>query len=280
MMKNSIDFQHLEKFIRKALEEDIGTGDITTNAVISDKEVTVGKVIAKEDLILCGLNIFEYIFLCLDKNIKIDPKHADGEKVKNRSTLLTFSGSARSLLAGERVALNILQRLSGIATLTMKFVEKVPSTVSVLDTRKTTPGMRALEKYAVRCGGGTNHRFGLYDAVLIKDNHIKAAGSISKAVEKARKNIPPLQKIEVEVKNAEEVKEALRMECDIIMLDNMSPEQVKEAVKIINKRSRIEISGNIGLSNIQKIASEGIDYISVGALTHSTPTVDISMVFD
>lgn len=279
-MKNSIDFKGLEKFIREALEEDIGTGDITTNAVISDKEVTVGKVIAKEDLILCGLNIFEYVFLCLDKNIKIDPKHADGEKVKNRSTLLTFSGSTRSLLAGERVALNILQRLSGIATLTMKFVEKVPSTVSVLDTRKTTPGMRALEKYAVRCGGGTNHRFGLYDAVLIKDNHIKAAGSISKAVEKARKNIPPLQKIEVEVKNAEEVKEALRMECDIIMLDNMSPEQVKEAVKIINKRSRIEISGNIGLSNIQKIASEGIDYISVGALTHSTPTVDISMVFD
>ncbi len=279
-MKNSIDFKGLEKFIREALEEDIGTGDITTNAVISDNEVTVGKVIAKEDLILCGLNIFEYVFLCLDKNIKIDPKHADGEKVKNRSTLLTFSGSARSLLAGERVALNILQRLSGIATLTMKFVEKVPSTVSVLDTRKTTPGMRALEKYAVRCGGGTNHRFGLYDAVLIKDNHIKTAGSISKAVEKARKNIPPLQKIEVEVKNAEEVKEALRMECDIIMLDNMSPEQVKEAVKIINKRSRIEISGNIGLSNIQKIASEGIDYISVGALTHSTPTVDISMVFD
>ena len=279
-MKNSIDFKGLEKFIREALEEDIGTGDITTNAVISDNEVTVGKVIAKEDLILCGLNIFEYVFLCLDKNIKIDPKHADGEKVKNRSTLLTFSGSTRSLLAGERVALNILQRLSGIATLTMKFVEKVPSTVSVLDTRKTTPGMRALEKYAVRCGGGTNHRFGLYDAVLIKDNHIKAAGSISKAVEKARKNIPPLQKIEVEVKNAEEVKEALRMECDIIMLDNMSPEQVKEAVKIINKRSRIEISGNIGLSNIQKIASEGIDYISVGALTHSTPTVDISMVFD
>ena len=279
-MKNSIDFQHLEKFIREALEEDIGTGDITTNAVISDKEVTVGKVIAKEDLILCGLNIFEYIFLCLDKNIKIDSKHTDGEKVKNKSILLTFSGSTRSLLSGERVALNILQRLSGIATLTMKFVEKVPSTVSVLDTRKTTPGMRALEKYAVRCGGGTNHRFGLYDAVLIKDNHIKAAGSISKAVEKARKNIPPLQKIEVEVKNAEEVKEALRMECDIIMLDNMSPEQVKEAVKIINKRSRIEISGNIGLSNIQKIASEGIDYISVGALTHSTPTVDISMVFD
>ena len=279
-MKNSIDFKGLEKFIREALEEDIGTGDITTNAVISDNEVTVGKVIAKEDLILCGLNIFEYVFLCLDKNIKIDPKHADGEKVKNRSTLLTFSGSARSLLAGERVALNILQRLSGIATLTKKFVEKVPSSVRVLDTRKTTPGMRALEKYAVRCGGGTNHRFGLYDAVLIKDNHIKAAGSISKAVEKARKNIPPLQKIEVEVKNAEEVKEALRMECDIIMLDNMSPEQVKEAVKIINKRSRIEISGNIGLSNIQKIASEGIDYISVGALTHSTPTVDISMVFD
>ncbi len=279
-MKNSIDFQHLEKFIKVALEEDIGTGDITTNAVISDKEVTVGKVIAKEDLMLCGLNIFEYVFLCLDKNIKIDPKHTDGEIIKNRSTLLTFLGSTRSLLAGERVALNILQRLSGIATLTMKFVEKVPSTVRVLDTRKTTPGMRALEKYAVRCGGGSNHRFGLYDAVLIKDNHIKAAGSISKAVEKARKNIPHPQKIEVEVKNVGEVIEALRTECDIIMLDNMSPGQVQEAVKMINKRSRIEISGNIGLSNIQNIASEGIDYISIGALTHSAPAVDISMVFD
>ena len=279
-MKNSIDFQHLEKFIKVALEEDIGTGDITTNAVISDKEVTVGKVIAKEDLMLCGLNIFEYVFLCLDKNIKIDTKHTDGEKVQNGSTLLTFSGNICSLLAGERVALNILQRLSGIATLTKKFVEKIPSTVRVLDTRKTTPGMRALEKYAVRCGGGSNHRFGLFDAVLIKDNHIKAAGSITKAVEKARKNIPHPQKIEVEVKKIEEVKEALQAECDIIMLDNMSPGQVKKAVKIINKRSRIEISGNIRLSNIQNIASEGIDYISVGALTHSAPAVDISMVFD
>tara|TARA_B100000315_G_scaffold8245_1_gene8151 strand:- start:1401 stop:2240 length:840 start_codon:yes stop_codon:yes gene_type:complete len=279
-MKNSIEFQHLEKFLKEALEEDIGTGDVTTNAVIPDKEATAGKVIAKEDLILCGLNIFEYVFLCLDKNIKIDPKHTDGEKVQNESTLLTFSGNSRSLLAGERVALNILQRLSGIATLTAKFVEKVPSTVKILDTRKTTPGMRALEKYAVRCGGGSNHRFGLYDAVLIKDNHIKATGSITKAVEKARKNIPDLQKIEVEVKNVEEVKEALQTACDIIMLDNMSPEQVKEAVKIINKRSRIEISGNIGLSNIQNIASEGIDYISIGAITHSAPAVDISMVFD
>ena len=278
-MKNSTDFQHLEKFIKEALEEDIGTGDITTNAVIFDKEATVGKVIAKEDLILCGLNIFEYVFLCLDKKIKIDPKHADGEKVQNGSTLLTFSGNTRSLLAGERVALNILQRLSGIATLTKKFVEKVPSSVRVLDTRKTTPGMRALEKYAVRCGGGSNHRFGLFDAVLIKDNHIKAAGSITKAVEKVRKSISHSQKIEVEVKNMEEVKEVLRAECDIIMLDNMSPGEVKEAVNIINKRSRIEISGNIELRNIQNIASEGIDYISVGAITHSAPAVDISMVF-
>ncbi len=279
-MKNSIDYKHLEKFIKEALEEDIGTGDITTNAVISDKEAAVGKVIAKEDLIPCGLNIFKYVFLCLDKNIKIDPKHTDGEKVQNGSTLLTFSGNTRALLSGERVALNILQRLSGIATLTAKFVKKVPNSVKILDTRKTTPGMRALEKYAVRCGGASNHRFGLYDAVLIKDNHIKAVGSITKAVEKVRKKIPQTQKIEVEVKNIDEVKEVLQLECDIIMLDNMPSELVKEAVRTINKRAKTEISGNIGLHNIQKMASAGIDYISIGALTHSAPAVDISMVFD
>ena len=194
--------------------------------------------------------------------------------------MLTFSGNTRSLLAGERVALNILQRLSGIATLTAKFVEKVPHSVKILDTRKTTPGMRFLEKYAVRCGGGSNHRFGLYDALLIKDNHIKAASSITKAVEKARKKIPQPQRIEVEVKNMDEVKEALQLECDVIMLDNMPSDLIKEAVRIINKKARIEISGNIGLNNIENIACLGIDFISIGSITHSAPAVDISMVFD
>ncbi len=279
-MKNLIDFKHLEKFIKEALKEDIGAGDITTNAIISDKETAAGKVIAKEDLILCGLDIVKNIFSYLDKNIEIDPKHTDGEKVQNGSTLLTFSGNTRSLLTGERVALNILQRLSGIATLTAKFVEKVPNSVKILDTRKTTPGMRILEKYAVHCGGGSNHRFGLYDAVLIKDNHIKAAGSVTRAVEKARKNIPHPQEIEVEVKNMEEAKEALQSECDIIMLDNMSVDQIKEAVGIINKKAKIEISGNIELSNIENIASLGIDSISIESITHSAPAVDISMVFD
>lgn len=279
-MKDSINSQHLEKFIKEALEEDIGSGDITTNAIISDKETAAGKVIAKEDLILCGLNIVKNIFSYLDKNIEITPSFTDGEKASKGNTLLTFSGNTRSLLSGERVALNILQRLSGIATLTAKFVEKVPHSVKILDTRKTTPGMRFLEKYAVRCGGGSNHRFGLYDALLIKDNHIKAAGSITKTVEKVRKKIPQPQKIEVEVKNMDEVKEALLMECDVIMLDNMPSDLIKEAVRIINKKAMIEISGNIGLNNIENIASLGIDSISIGSITHSAPAVDISMVFD
>jgi len=279
-MKNSIDFQHLKKFIENALEEDIGAGDITTNAVISKKETATGKVIAKNDLIICGLEIFNYVFLCLDKKLVIDHKFLDGKKAQDGDTLLSFSGNTRALLSGERVALNILQRLSGIATLTAKFVKKVPESVKILDTRKTTPGLRTLEKYAVRCGGGFNHRFGLYDAVLIKDNHIKAAGSITRAVEKIRKKILHPLKIEVEVKNMEEVKEAIQTKCDIIMLDNMSPAYTKEAIKAINGKAKVEISGNIGLHNIQKIAEIGIDFISIGALTHSAPAVDISMVFD
>ena len=279
-MKNSIDFQHLKKFIENALEEDIGAGDITTNAIISKKETATGKVIAKDDLIICGLEIFNYVFLCLDKKLVIDHKFLDGKKAQDGDILLSFSGNTRALLSGERVALNILQRLSGIATLTAKFVKKVPESVKILDTRKTTPGLRTLEKYAVRCGGGFNHRFGLYDAVLIKDNHIKAAGSITRAVEKIRKKILHPLKIEVEVKNMEEVKEAIQTKCDIIMLDNMSPAYTKEAIKAINGKAKVEISGNIGLHNIQKIAEIGIDFISIGALTHSAPAVDISMVFD
>lgn len=311
-MKNSIHFSLplLEKFVETALEEDIGTGDITTDAIISKKETSTGRVLAKQNLIICGLEIFKYVFLYIDKKIEIDLKFSDGEKVHNGGTLLAFSGNTRSLLSGERVALNILQRLSGIATLTAKFVEKTPDFVKILDTRKTTPGMRTMEKYAVRCGGGDNHRFGLYDAILIKDNHIKSVGSITKAVEQVRKNViaqydkknvsstppapftkgeiippsPPLQKgdlkIEVEVKSIKEVEEALSLKCDTLLLDNMTPEQIKEAVKIINKRALIEVSGNIGLHNVQEIAATGIDFISIGALTHSAPAVDISMVFD
>ena len=279
-MKNSIDFQHLKKFIENALEEDIGAGDITTNAIISKRETATGKVIAKDDLIICGLEFFNYVFLCLDKKIIIDHKFLDGEKAQDGDVLLSFSGNTRALLSGERVALNILQRLSGIATLTSKFVKKVPESIKILDTRKTTPGLRTLEKYAVRCGGGFNHRFGLYDAVLIKDNHIKAAGSITRAVEKIRKKILHPLKIEVEVKNMEEIKEAIQTKCDVIMLDNMSSAHTKEAIKAINGKAKVEISGNIGLHNIQKIAEIGIDFISIGALTHSAPAVDISMVFD
>lgn len=277
-MKNSINRSHTEKFIKGALKEDIGLGDITTNAIISDKETATGRVLAKENFIVCGLEIFKDVFFCLDKNVEIGLKVSDGEKVHKGQELLTFSGNTRTLLSGERVALNILQRLSGIATLTSKFVEKVPDSVKILDTRKTTPGMRIMEKYAVRCGGGANHRYGLHDAILIKDNHIKAAGSITKAVKRIRKKNSHVQKIEVEVKNFEEVKEALLTGCDTLMLDNMSPDQIKKAVEIIDRKARIEVSGNMGLHNIEEVAGTGIDYISVGAITHSAPAVDISMV--
>lgn len=279
-MKNQFASHLLGNFIKEALEEDIGSGDITTNAIISDNASATGSVIAKEDLIICGLEIFKQVFLFLDKNIEIKPKYSDGNKIETGKALLSFSGYTRSLLSGERVGLNILQRLSGIATLTAKFVEKIPDSVKILDTRKTTPGMRFLEKYAVRCGGGNNHRFGLYDAVLIKDNHIKAAGSITKAVEQVRKDVDRSQKIEVEVKNIQEVEEALKTGCDIIMLDNMTPNKIKEAVSAVNKKARIEVSGNMGLHNIQEVADTGIDFISVGAITHSAPAVDISMIFD
>ncbi len=278
-MKSSINISDLERFIKEALREDIGTGDITTDAIISKKETSIGRIIAKESFIVCGLEIFKYVFFCLDKNIAIELKFSDGEKVEKGDIILTFSGNTRTLLSGERVALNILQRLSGIATLTSNFVEKVPNSVKILDTRKTTPGMRILEKYAVRCGGGKNHRFGLYDAILIKDNHIKTAGSITKAVERVRKNISHLQKIEVEVKNIEEIKEALLTKCDRLLLDNMPTGQIKKAVEVINKKTKIEVSGNVGLHNIQEIAESGIDFISVGAITHSAAAVDISMDF-
>lgn len=280
-MKESIDFSSLDKFIEIALEEDIGSGDITANATVSDKEIAAGRVVAKENIVVCGMGIFKQVFHYLDHNIKIELHYSDGDKGAKGDILLNFSGNARSLLSGERVALNILQRLSGIATLTARFVQKVPNSVKILDTRKTTPGMRILEKYAVRCGGGANHRFGLYDAVLIKDNHIKAAGSITQAVEKIRKNVSQIQKIEIEAKNIEEVEEALHCGCHVILLDNMTPEQIKKAVSVINKRAKVEVSGNIGLHNIQEVAGvAGIDFISVGALTHSAPAVDISMIFN
>ena len=280
IMKKSIDPSLFESFIGAALKEDIGSGDITTNAIVSEKKVATGRILAKEDFIACGLEIFKYVFLTLDNNIEINIKYLDGEKVRKGDTLATLSGSARALLSGERVALNILQRLSGIATLTSKFVEKVPASIKILDTRKTFPGLRTLEKYAVQCGGGANHRFGLYDAILIKDNHIKAVGSITKAVEMVRVKFPNIQKIEVEVKNIAEVKEALLTPCNILLLDNMSPDDIKKAVDINNNRAKIEVSGNVTLHNIHEITGTRIDFISVGALTHSAQAVDISMIIN
>lgn len=262
----------------KALEEDIGPLDITTSTLVSEKIEAKGLIIAKEDLVLAGLKVASECFRILDPDIKFRERFKDGESVEKGKIIAEIAGKAQAILMAERVALNFLQRLSGVATLTSKYIERVRGLkVKIVDTRKTTPGLRALEKYAVRMGGGFNHRFGLYDAVLIKDNHIALSGGIKRAVEKVRKSMPHTAKIEVETKSLEEVKEALQTKIDIIMLDNMDLEMMRKAVKLINGRTLIEASGNINLDNVRDIAETGVDLISVGTLTHSAPAVDISL---
>lgn len=268
----------ITSIITRALEEDIGPGDITTSTIIPEDLEARGLIYAKEDLVLAGINVASECFRILDPEIKFKRKFKDGDSVRNGKVIAEIKGNARDIVMAERVALNFLQRLSGIATLTSKFVEKVKDLkVKIIDTRKTTPGLRVLEKYAVKIGGGFNHRFGLYDAVLIKDNHIALSGSIIKAVEKVKKEISHTAKVEVEAKNLEEVKEAIRAGADIIMLDNMDLDMMKIAVKLIKNRVLIEASGNINLENVREIAKTGVDLISIGALTHSAPAVDISL---
>lgn len=270
--------QNLRLIIEQALSEDIGTGDVTTEATIPADSVGTAEMLAKQDLVLAGLDVSREVFHYLDKAIQFTSLANDGDRIKKSAFIARVSGSTRVLLTGERVALNLLQHMSGISTLTAKYVEKLSGlNAKVLDTRKTLPGLRELEKYAVRMGGGKNHRLGLYDMVLIKDNHITAAGGITSAVQRVRAKMQARLKIEVETKNLEEVREALAVKADIIMLDNMSLDMMSEAVKLINGRTLVEASGNVTLETIRKIAETGVDYISSGSLTHSAPAADISM---
>ena len=267
-----------DHLILEALKEDISSEDVTTNAVI--KEAVKGEVtlLCKQDGIVAGLNVFERVFKLLDENTEIEFYCNDGDKVKKGQVMGRVTGDIRVLLSGERVALNYLQRMSGIATYTHSVVSMLKGTkTKLLDTRKTTPNMRIFEKYAVRTGGGYNHRYNLSDGVLLKDNHIGAAGSVSKAVRMAKEYAPFVRKIEVEVENLDMVNEAVEAGADIIMLDNMSPEDMKEAVSYIDGRAQTECSGNVTKENIKKLVSIGVDYISSGALTHSAPILDISL---
>lgn len=273
--------QQIDAIISNALAEDIHTGDITTQA-LQLKSGNVSAVLkAKEELIVCGLNVAARVFSLLDKESVFTSRYADGDFVQSGAVIADVAGDAASLLQGERVALNLLQRMSGVATLTAQYVKAVAGTkVRIVDTRKTTPGLRILEKYAVRVGGGINHRTGLYDGVLIKENHIAAAGGISAAISRARSYIPHTLKIEIETESLADVKEALSAGADIIMLDNMDLETMKEAVILIAGRATVEASGGVNLSSVRSIAETGVDIISVGALTHSAPSMDISLLLE
>jgi nicotinate-nucleotide pyrophosphorylase (carboxylating) len=268
----------LKELIVRALAEDLGPGDVTSEATIPVDSTSVAVMLAKQHLVLAGLDAAREVFRQLDPSIEFTPFAKDGDAVHGGSEIATVSGNTRALLAGERVALNLLRHLSGIATLTSKYVDKVKGTkAEVLDTRKTLPGLRQLEKYAVRMGGGRNHRFGLSDGVLIKDNHIAASGGIIKAVERARKKVHHLLKLEVETKNLAEVADALDVGADVIMLDNMPVDVMRKAVKLVAGRALVEASGNVTLDTIRLIADTGVDFISCGSLTHSAPAADISM---
>jgi nicotinate-nucleotide pyrophosphorylase (carboxylating) len=277
----------LDEFLRMALDEDIGTGDVTTNCCVPENAVSTGMFSAKEAGVISGLGVAARVFELLDDTVRISPLVKDGDAVNAGDAIAGISGPSRAILTGERLALNLLQHMSAIATRTAEAVREVSHTnTKIKDTRKTTPGLRMLEKYAVRCGGGTNHRFNLADGVLIKDNHIKAAGGITNAVKHVRDAAekavsPPHHKalIEVETESLEQVEEALDAGADIIMLDNMSPELMSEAVKLINGRSLTEASGNMGDRDLKIIAETGVDFISIGALTHSVKALDISLKF-
>ena len=266
------------ELIEAALREDIGDGDITTSSIIRTSLKADAHLIAKERLILAGSDVFRQVYKKLDPEINFIEHCKDGDEIRQGSVLGELSGQVETILKGERVALNFLQRLSGIATITHEFVRKINSyPVKILDTRKTTPGWRALEKHAVKMGGGNNHRVGLFDAVLIKDNHINAAGGITEAVRRVRAHIPDDFKIEVETSNLQEVKEAVDSGVSTIMLDNMSAEMMREAVNMVSGKVLIEASGNISLHNVEEVARTGVNFISVGALTHSARAVDISL---
>mgnify|MGYP001465422881 CR=1 FL=1 len=270
----------IERIVKTALEEDIGLGDITTEATVEVGVLARAELVAKEDFVIAGLDVAAQVFAELDPEVGFEKLKQDGEKVSRGEVLAWIRGEARILLQGERVALNLLQRMSGIATLTARFVAEVEGTDAlVVDTRKTVPGLRILDKYAVRMGGGRNHRTSLYDGVLIKENHVAAAGGISAAISRARKRISHVLKIEIETRNLEEVGEALEAGAEVILLDNMSLAELREAVQLIRGRAISEASGGVSLETIREIAETGVDVISVGSLTHSCRAVDISMLF-
>ncbi|NLM73046.1 MAG: carboxylating nicotinate-nucleotide diphosphorylase [Clostridiaceae bacterium] len=277
----TLDMTIVDDIIKRALKEDMPMGDITTDSTVGPDEISSARLVAKEDGVIAGLEIFKRVFSFLDPQIYTENYVVDGDRIKAGDIIMRLSGNSRAMLKAERTALNILQRMSGIATATRKFADILEGTSSkIVDTRKTCPGIRYLDKYAVRVGGGTNHRFCLSDGVLIKDNHIKAAGGITEAVKRARKAVPHTIRIEVETESIEQVKEALAAGADIIMLDNMSTEAMKEAVDFINGRALTEASGNITVERALEIARTGVDLISSGSLTHSVKALDISLRFE
>jgi nicotinate-nucleotide pyrophosphorylase (carboxylating) len=273
-----INLRAIRDLLEMALREDIGSGDITSDSVVPADTMAIGTILSKDDGIVAGLDVAGEIFRMLDPEVSFRQLLSDGEQIHQAQKLAIAEGLARPILTAERTVLNFLQRLSGIATLTSRYVRAASGyPVKIIDTRKTTPGWRMLEKYAVRVGGGHNHRFGLYDAVLIKDNHIAAVGGIASAVARARERIPHTMKIEVEVENLDQVREAIRSGADIIMPDNMDIEMMSEAVKLIDGKAIVEASGGIRLEDIPAVAATGVDLISIGALTNSATPLDISM---
>jgi nicotinate-nucleotide pyrophosphorylase (carboxylating) len=271
----ALDAEHYRDLVRRALEEDLGAGDVTTDATVASGLRARGVFLVKADCVLAGLDVAIETFRQLDRNVETRLRKHDGDRIRPGEEIAEIIGSARALLIGERTALNFLQRLSGIATLAREFVNAAGGRIVVLDTRKTTPTLRALEKYAVTAGGGTNHRFGLFDAFLIKDNHVRLAGGVAPAVARARRHRPDLT-VEIEAQSLDQVDEALEAGADIILADNLSLEDTRETVRRARGRARVEISGGVTLERLPELADTGADYVSVGALTHSAPAADIS----
>ncbi len=271
----------IQRIIETALQEDIGLGDITTEVTIAPETMARAELVAKEDFVLSGVDVAGRVFQTVNPAVDFEKLLQDGCRVRKGEVLAWLRGPAASLLQGERVALNLMQRMSAIASLTSRYVAAVAGTKAVIvDTRKTVPGLRVLDKYSVRMGGGRNHRIGLFDGVLIKENHVAAAGGIGEAITRARQKLPHTLKIEIETRNFDEVEQALAAGADIIMLDNMSFEEMRQAVVLIDGRALIEASGGVNLETVADIAATGVDIVSVGALTHSINAADISMLFD
>lgn len=269
---------NMDEYILHALREDITSEDVSTNAIMPEKKQGTAQLICKADGIICGLEVFERTFQLLDDTFRFETDVKDGDKVEKGQLLGTLFGDIRALLSGERTALNYLQRMSGIATITSEYAKELVGTkTTLLDTRKTTPNMRPFEKYAVTVGGGRNHRYNLSDGVLLKDNHIGAAGSVKKAIEMAKAYAPFVRKIEIETETIEQVKEALEAGADIIMLDNMDNDTMKKCVELIGDKAETECSGNVTKERLREIAAIGVDYVSSGALTHSAPVLDVSL---